>query len=98
MTERVGPNGEQIVKQIDGFMDVQDNYVKNASVESAVSVARSKWLIALLLAFVQITKGGCLHDTVERTPDSIIPRDLNSIRRQGEVRIGTEVSGDLGRP
>ncbi len=50
-TERLTPNGEQIVKQIDGFMDVQDNYVKNASAESAVSIAKSKWFIALLLAF-----------------------------------------------
>jgi methyl-accepting chemotaxis protein len=51
VTERVRPNGEQIVKQIDGFMDVQDNYVRNASMESAASLARSKWLIAVLLAF-----------------------------------------------
>jgi methyl-accepting chemotaxis protein len=50
VTERLRPNGEQIVKQIDGFMDVQDRYVKNASVESAVSITKSKCLIALLLA------------------------------------------------
>jgi methyl-accepting chemotaxis protein/methyl-accepting chemotaxis protein-1 (serine sensor receptor) len=50
VTERVRPNGQQIVKQIDGFMDVQDNYVRNASLESASSVTIAKRMFVLLLA------------------------------------------------
>ena len=49
VTERVRPNGEQIVKQIDGFMDVQDNYVRNASLESASSVTVAKQMFVFLL-------------------------------------------------
>ena len=50
MTDIVTPNGEKIVKQINDFVAIQDNYVRNASVESASSVARQKWILEFLLA------------------------------------------------
>jgi methyl-accepting chemotaxis protein/methyl-accepting chemotaxis protein-1 (serine sensor receptor) len=61
VAERVGPNGEQIVKQIDGFVDVQDAYVKNASLESASSIAKSKWLIGILLTLGLVASGLALE-------------------------------------
>ena len=49
-------------------------------------------------AGAQVADTGCFHDALERTPDSKIPADLDAIRRQSEVRVGTKVCRDLGRP
>src|ERR1035441_275231 len=54
--------------------------------------------LPLMLALVQVADTGCFHDALERTPDSKIPADLDAIRRQSEVRVGTKVCRDLGRP
>jgi methyl-accepting chemotaxis protein/methyl-accepting chemotaxis protein-1 (serine sensor receptor) len=50
MIDIVTPNGEKIVKQINDFVAIQDNYVRNASRESASTIATQKWLLEFLLA------------------------------------------------
>ncbi len=89
VAERIGPNGEQIVKQIDGFMDVQDTYVRNASLESASSVTLAKQMFLLLLG------AGIAASAVALA----VQRGLNRQLRQmsGELARGAEQVSSAAR-
>ncbi len=54
--------------------------------------------LALVLAFVQVTNGGRNLCARERPVDSLIASELGPIRRESEVRIGTQIGCDLGGP
>jgi methyl-accepting chemotaxis protein/methyl-accepting chemotaxis protein-1 (serine sensor receptor) len=48
--EKLAPAGDRLVQQIDAFLDVQNNYVKSASEEAALTVWQSTWAFIALLA------------------------------------------------
>src|SRR5690242_3275830 len=49
-----------------------------------------------MLPLMQVTDAWRLDHAVQGTPHSLVPRDLNAVRADGEIGVGTEVSRDLG--
>jgi len=48
-----------------------------------------------MIALVEIAEVGRDLGSLGRRPDSVVPIELSSIRRQSELRVGAEIGGDL---